>query len=354
MITNKEINNNPQRYSFDGGSWKVSSVADSPNSNSGGEIVPMEFPIGRFATTDTLKPLLVTDGVIVVLSSGEYLCSPSTLDTISEFQNPHWSILPNGEITIKDKRITLGKTVPLIPLNISNLQKQAQNMKVSNAIAGVESVEWIYEGRKIEGISVNLINQIDWTLTDGVDKLGDTFKVWDWELAPPSVYSIDALNISTTQEDGKFDKGKLETFIKEINIRLNQLNSDFSSIKRTFFNGETPPNSGTKEFSKIVAETIDNTPTTERFIEDLPTIIKGIEDTPKDKAVDSQKRATEDLAKKSAEALKVESDSLRTTQKTLSEKIAEAGGVTDYVRQKGGWDNFVKEIRNQNNNGTNN
>lgn len=348
MITKKEINNNPQRYKVEGDKWMVSSVSDSPNSNKGNEIVPLEFPIGKFNPADVLKPLLVTDGVVVVLSSGEYLCSPTTLSSISEFKNPHWSILPNGEITIKDKRVTLGKSIPIIPLNISNLQQQAQAMKISNAIAGVESVEWIYEGRKIDGVSVNLINQIDWTLTDGVEKIGDTFKVWDWQLAPPSVYSIEPLNISTAQEDGKFDKAKLETFIKEINTRLNQLNSDFTAIKRTFFNGVTPPNSGTKEFQKVVAETIDDSPSVNSFIEDLPTTIKSVENTPKDISVDAQKQATEELAKKAAEQLNVQAATLRAEQKSLQQKIQEAGSVTDYVRQKGGWDNFVKEIRNEN------
>lgn len=348
MITNKELNNNPQRYKVEDDKWMVSSVSDSPNSNVNKEIVPLEFPIGKFNPADVLKPLLETDGVVVVLSSGEYLCSPTTLSSISEFKNPHWSILPNGEITIKDKRVTLGKTIPLIPLNISNLQQQAQAMKISNAIAGVESVEWIYEGRKIGGVSVNLINQIDWTLTEGVEKIGDTFKVWDWQLAPPSVYSIEPLNISTAQEDGKFDKAKLETFLKDINGRLNQLNSDFQAIKKTFFNGATPPNSGTKEFQRVVAQTIDDSPANEGFIEDSSTTIVSVEPTPKDTAVDAQKQATEDLAKKAAEQLNVQASTLRAEQKSLQQKIQEAGSVTDYVRQKGGWDNFVKEIRNEN------
>ncbi len=345
MITNKEIGNNPQRYKVEADKWQVSSIADSPNSNLKGEIKPLEFPIGKLAS-DVLKPLLVTDGLVVVLSSGEYLCSQNTLDSIKGFNNPHWSILPNGEISIKDKRVVLGKSIPLIPLDVNNLKQRALELKLSNAIAGVESVEWIYEGRKIDGISVNLINQIDWTLTEGVDKIGDTFKVWDWKLASPSVYSIEPLNVTTAQEDGKFDKAKLETFLKEINSRLNALNSDFNAIKKTFFNGANPPNSGTKEFLNIVAQTIDDSPTMDNFIEESSTTITTVEDTPKDKGIDSQQKATDDLAKKAAEQLQVEAATLRATQRSLQERIQDAGSVTDYVRQKGGWDNFVKEIRN--------
>ncbi len=346
MITNKEIGNNPQRYKVEGEKWQVSAVSDSPNSNLKGEIKPLEFPIGKLAS-DVLKPLLVTDGIVVVLSSGEYLCSQNTLDSIKDFNNPHYSITPNGEISIKDKKVVLGKSVPLIPLDINNLKQKVLDTKVSNAIAGVESVEWIFEGRKIDGVSVNLINQIDWTLTEGVDKIGDTFKVWDWKLASPSVYSIEPLNITTAQEDGKFDKGKLETFLKEINTRLNALNSDFNAIKKTFFNGANPPNSGTKEFTNIVAQTVDDSPSMNSFIEDSPTNIVNVEDTPKDKGIDASQKATDELAKKAAQQLQVEAATLRATQRSLQERIQDAGSVTDYVRQKGGWDNFVKEIRNE-------
>lgn len=345
MISSKNITNNPQRYNIGEETFKVSSIADSPNSNKGGEIKPLEFPLGKFQSEDILKPLLKTDSVIVSLSSGEYLCSQKTLDSIKEFQNPHFSILSNGSITIKDKSVTIGKTIPILILDTNGLSISAKKMKNTNSFAGVESVEWLFEGEKEMGVPINLINQIDWTLTDGIDKRGDSFAIWDWKLANPSAYSIAPLNIATAQEDGKFDQKKLDTFLKEINSRLNLLNADFTAIKNTFYKGDTPPSIGVKKFERIVAQTIDEEQTVDSFITDSATAIKEVEQTPKDIAVDAQKEATQQLAKKSAEALKLETDALKTTQKSLNEKISEAGGITSYVQQKGGWDNFVKEIQ---------
>jgi hypothetical protein len=338
MIKAKEIGNNPQRYKLEGDVWQVSAVADSPNSNSTKEIKVLEFPFGK------IKPVLVTDGIVVLLSSGELLCSPNTLKSISDFKNPHWDITPNGKIKIKDKEITLGSSIPVIRLDINNLTQSALSSKKGNSIAGVESVEWIFEGEKMDGIPVNLINQIDWTLTEGVDKRGDTFGIWDWKLSPDSVYSIEPILVSTTQEDGKFDKAKLDTFLKEINSRLNALNSDFAAIKNTFYKGDTPPNSGVKKFKRIVAQTTDDTPTQDTFINEGPTTILSIEQTPKDKVADNQTKANTDLAKKAESALQLETDTLKATQKSLQEKISEAGSVTNYVTQAGGWDKFIREM----------
>ena len=344
MIGKKEIKNNPQRYKLEGEAWTISAIADSPNSNSTKEIKPLSFDFGKTLPSDILKSVLTTDGIVVSLSSGELLCSPNTLQSIKEYGNPHWDITSNGTIKIKDKNVTIGKSIPVIRLDINNLTQSAQSMKRGDDMAGVQSVEWIFEGEKVDGVPLNLINQIDWTLNDGVDKRGDTFGIWDWKLSPDSVYSIEPIIVSTTQEDGKFDKGKLDTFLKEINSRLNALNSDFAAIKNTFYKGNTPPNSGVKKFQRIVAQTTDDTPSHNTFITEGPTTILSVEQTPKDKVADSSQMAVDTLAQKTAETINVETSTLKATQKSLQEKISEAGSVTNYVTQAGGWDKFIREM----------
>ena len=217
-------------------------------------------------------------------------------------------------------------------------------MKKGDAVAGVESVEWIFEGEKVDGIPLNLINQIDWTLTEGIDKVGDSFKIWDWKLSPDSVYSIEPINVSTAQVDGKFDKAKLDTFIKEINIRLNALTSDFNAIKATFYTGATPPNSGTNKFLNVVAQNVDDSQAHDTFITEGQTAIVSVDSTPKDKVADSSQKAVSDLATKTAENINVTKEALQTQQKSLEQKIQEAGSVTNYVTQAGGWDKFIKEM----------
>jgi len=50
------------------------------------------------------------------------------------------------------------------------------------------------------------------TLNEDVNRPGDTFSIFDLQLGDDSVYDTKPLVVSTTQEDGKFDKVKLTTF----------------------------------------------------------------------------------------------------------------------------------------------
>jgi hypothetical protein len=141
-----------------------------------------------------------------------------------------------------------------------------------------------------------------------------------------------------------FEKGKLDSFLMGTKERLKILQSDFDMIRETFYNGAPPISKGILKIDNQVASSQDDTTFEGTYTKKSSTTV-SVQQTPGDKAIDAQKRATEELATKAADALKIETDALRTTQKTLQDRVADAGGVTDYVRQKGGWDSFVKELR---------
>jgi hypothetical protein len=339
------INQNKGRYTIGSSDWEVSSVGDSPNGNQTGEIKPLKFTKGK-VDTDILKPVLDVDGIVV--QAGEYmLVSKKTLSDIKEWNNPHWDFLPNGVVMVKDKGVTLGKSIPILKISIDKFSTIGDERDIANLNAGVKEAEYIYEGEKTDDVPNNLIEQINYTLNEGTQRPGDTFSIYDLQLGSDSVYSVTELVISSLQEDGKFDKGKLTSFISEVDKRLAILNKDFNGIKDTFYNGVPPISKGVKLFTNQIADSnSDTTFEGSTYLSETSKVVT-VEPTPNDKGIDAQKRATDDLAKKAAEALKVETDSLRTTQRTLSERVADAGGVTDYVRQKGGWDKFVKELREQ-------
>jgi hypothetical protein len=170
--------------------------------------------------------------------------------------------------------------------------------------------------------------------------------LYDLKLADASAYSIEPLVVTTTQEDGKFDTKKLDSFLLGTKDRLKILQQDFNMIKDTFYAGIAPLSKGIIKIEDRVASAQDDTSFGGDTYTKKSSTTVGTQQTPKDTAIDAQKKATEELAKKAADALKLETDSLRSTQKSLQEKVAEAGSVTDYVRQKGGWDSYVRELYN--------
>jgi hypothetical protein len=119
----------------------------------------------------------------------------------------------------------------------------------------VESVEYIYETELEMGIPKGLINQLNYTLKEGAQRPGDSYSLWDMNLGDDTLYSIQALNVSTAQEDGKLDTAKLKEFLGSLGERLSGLRKDFNSIKDTFYNGLPPINKGKIQIQNRVAST---------------------------------------------------------------------------------------------------
>jgi hypothetical protein len=241
---------NPNRYIRTNDGWQVSSVSESPNGNVNGEIVPLSIPKGTAIPNSSIYTVLEVDGIVIQIDD-KYLISPATNLQIGLSSNPHWDIQQNGTILGK----AIGRSIPIIKIDVSKLVESgdAQDQKIANA--GVESVEYIYETELEMGIPKGLINQLNYTLKEGVERPGDSFSLWDMNLGDDTLYSIQALNITTAQEDGKLDTAKLREFLGAIGDRLSGLRRDFNGIKETFYNGLPPINKGKIEVQNRVAST---------------------------------------------------------------------------------------------------
>ena len=334
-------NQNPERYSKQGNKWQISALPKPATQKEKAQIKPLMFDVGL--PLDEIKAVLDIDGILVKVGT-QYLCSKNTLDIIKESNNPHYDVVANGKIPVKTKQVTIGNTIPIISIDDTQFSAQGTARDLVNQNAGVKQVDYIYEGKLTEGVPNNLIKQINYTLGE-VGRPGDSFELYDLKLADASAYSIAPLIVTTTQDDGMFDKGKLESFLTGTKDRLKILQQDFDMIRDTFYAGIAPASKGILKIEDQVASAQDDTTFGGDSYTKKSSTTVSIEQTPNDKGIDAQKKATEELATKAAEALKIETDALRTTQKTLQDRVAEAGGVTDYVRQKGGWDSFVKELR---------
>jgi len=233
----KTISQNPDRYSKQGANWVISA------SN---RINPIYLPIG--VPLQNLKPLIVADGIIVKV--GEmYLCSLTTLNEIKQSNNPHYDIIQNGKVIVKDKTVVIGSTIKIIELDISRLQSIGELQDTKGIKAGVSSVEYIYEGTQTDGISDNLITQINYTLNQDSIRGLDTYTLYQLKLAPDSAYSLSALDVVKQPENELLDMTKLKVFTEGVRSRLKLLRDDFNMIKKMFFEGQIPVNMGKVEIT---------------------------------------------------------------------------------------------------------
>lgn len=232
MLNDKPINQNPDRYKVRKPQWVVSA---------GKGIKPLTFQFGK--PLQDLKPVIEADGVII--DTGEFLlCSKGTVEVIEEMKNPHYDVSVNGKIKVKDKEVQLGNTIPIIKIDLAKLLTIGVGRELGNQKAGVKSVTYTYEGEMNDGVPQGIIDQLNYTLVEGINRPGDTYSYWNWIKDSDTKYSIKQLTVENVQEDGKFDQKKLTTFLKGVGDRLTLLRSDFNSIKRTFFYGEVPSAEG--------------------------------------------------------------------------------------------------------------
>lgn len=246
------ITQNPTRYSQREDSWVVSA---SPN------IKPLTITKGQ--SLFGIKPVLSVDGIIVKADEW-YLCSQATLKALQDSQNPHYSMEVNGPISVKGKSVDLGKTIRMIEIDVDKLKGQAEGLDFQNRKAAIAYVDYIYEGDTVDGVPLNLIKQIDYTLNPSVNRPSDKFGLHSLNLGDDeTVYSISALNTATKQEDGSLDKSKLETFLKNLQNRLVVLRNDFNMIKDVFYNGTLPDSQVTIDREEIAVLGVSEGPESE-------------------------------------------------------------------------------------------
>ena len=249
----KEINQNSERYTNEGAQWKISASKD---------IKPIYLPIG--VPLANLKPVIKGNGIIVKIGL-DYLCSKQTLNDIKDSKNPHYDIVENGKLKVKDKEVVIGKTIKIIELDVTKLQGIITGRDLQNRQAGVVDVSYIDDAQNglIEGIPIKLIDQINYTLDKVSERPSDKFEVVDYfkmvdskNNPNASHYTIVPIITVTEQEKTIFEPLKLQTFLIELDKQLELLRNDFKQIQNTFFDGIIPtPNTYGIIIENIVAKT---------------------------------------------------------------------------------------------------
>ena len=231
----KTISQNPDRYSKQGGSWVISASPD---------ILPIYLPVG--VSLSNLKPLIKANGIVVKVGE-DYLCSTTTLNEIKESNNPHYDIVGNGEVMVKDKRVVIGKTIKIIELNVASLDTIMLSRDTLNLNAGAIDVVYGPETESIDGVPKGIIDQINYTLDQSSDRPMDSYSIFDFYgmvdyMNNPKAahYKITPLLLETQQADTIFDPAKLREYLIEVSDKLKLLERDFDFIQDIFYESKLP------------------------------------------------------------------------------------------------------------------
>lgn len=219
------LQQNPERYSKRGNDYVISA---------GEEIEPLKItPLDRDIR---LEPLLPADikGVIIHLKGyNRYLTSPSLFNELTESikVNPHWNWKRHSEVL----GVRMGRTIPIIPIDIDSVVSIISEQTNRIANAGVKQIEWGISDNDISGI----IKQIAWTLSPSAGKPADSYTIYD-------------LNIDADYTIASSVESELE-----IQSRISALNRDFNRIKDLFYFRKTDSTAATK-FTTIASSEEDS------------------------------------------------------------------------------------------------
>ena len=240
-MAQRKLQKNPDRYVKIPMGWEVTAKPEDKQA-----VPPYMISDGvTFGQKSTATKLLDDTGALLVELDNEYLISKRiSLDLRdSNETNPHFSYRIHGEVRLplKDdtgkeigiKTTPIGKTIPIIRVDVGALNKKIEEESMSLAKAGVADVVFISED------SNKLLGQINFTLSPSAVREMDEYKLYDLNLND-DVYSNDAPPIEGLDADSKIDNEKLSKNLEEIDRRLQALNNDFNMIKEVYFNGKAP------------------------------------------------------------------------------------------------------------------
>ena len=318
---------NPDRYKKTNTGWEISALPVNPTSKQKAEIKPLKINASEILPLKPILSEMVRGIVVYLISTDEYLCSPSLYETIKDSyeSNPHLFYLENDTIS----GASIGKSIPIIRIDDTNLSSLASVQESKCNKAGVKKLIWPFDRNR-----ANLLQQIDWTLGDS-NKPFDEFSVSDLNLK--ANYSIEGLRIIPLDKDKKIDEELLKANLKAINDRLAELRDDLNNIKDTYYNGIIP-NSSTTDY-RIISSTAsvnDEKADGEKQVVFKRTTIQAKEVERTNQSITQ----AQDEAKKLAEEAEANS-------KTLQQKIDEQASQLDEAQRgdRVAQDNLAKQLR---------
>jgi len=241
-----ELQQNPQRYSSKEGVYTISAQSEAVGNATIKPVVLTKIPNGVISI-DSLLDISIKGVIVRIEDLDLWMASPNLVRDLEDSlsMNPHYTYEEFTSVL----GAKIGKSIPILKVNLSPLRESIEKEKIKGSFAGVKSVEWSLAD---DDTIIGLIEQINWTLAPTFPKPKDSYSVFDLNLS--GNYSVNALNITPLDENARINEEVLASNLKIINERLAQLRNDFNSIKDTFYFGNS---SGTSTKYKVVASVDD-------------------------------------------------------------------------------------------------
>jgi hypothetical protein len=186
------------------------------------------------------------------------------LNLIKQSNNPHYDIVQNGAVKVKDKSVVIGKTIKIIELKLANLTAIMDERDVLNKNAGAVDVVYGGETDLVDGVPKGLIDQINYTLDKVSERPKDEYSIFDFysmvdykNNEKASHYKITPLLVQTQQADTIFDPKKLREYLIEVADKLKLLEIDFNLIQDIFYDAKLPNNANTYTETKQASQDTD-------------------------------------------------------------------------------------------------
>jgi len=240
-MAQRKLEKNPQRYTKTDMGWQVIAATDDKKA-----VPPYTIRDNvSYGQKQTATKLLDDTGALVVELGDEYLISNRIMMDIrdSNETNPHFTYKQNGEVrlpllddlgnNIGIKTTPIGKTIPIIKVDMESLIKKINDETEPLSKAGVADVVFISEDAD------KLLGQINFTLSPSAVRQIDEYKLYDLNLND-DIYGTEAPAIQELDGESKIDENKLAKNLEEIDKRLQALNKDFNMIQQVYFNGKPP------------------------------------------------------------------------------------------------------------------
>lgn len=307
-----ELQQNPQRYSSEGGVYTISSQSEAV-----GEVTIQPVVLNKVSDVvislgDGLDNSI--KGVIVWIEDlNMWMASPDLVKDLEDSvsTNPHYTYEEFTPIL----GAKIGKSIPILKVNLKPLRESIVKEKVKGSFAGVQSVEWVLGD---DDTILGLIEQINWTLSPTFSKPKDAYSIFDLNLSGD--YSINALNITPLDGDARIDEEALASNLQVINDRLAQLRADFQSIKDTFYFGKTNPISATKY--NVIASVDDGDDYSVQVVS-KDSVMVSKTDLPSTQQADVQTKAVVEVQEAVTETSSTLEDKIAANQATIA--AAQAG-----------------------------
>ena len=210
-------------------------VGDTIEISAGPSVRPLVI---RLSPTIELYPLLESEGIIVQVGD-VHIVGPATFRALGEARDkdPHYWYGINDTIELASGiKCQIGRTIPIIPVDITALEERANAQRFALRTAGVIDVDWSYDDAGV--IPAGVLRQINWTLSPDAERPNDTYTLT--ELGLGADYSYETLEIAKPAAGGRIDPEAIGEIVRRVSARLKELRSDFNTIQSVYFDGKIP------------------------------------------------------------------------------------------------------------------